>query len=180
MTQDLIRQLQQEYSDELFEQLYRIYTDKAIRTATAITRSSASAADVVQETFMRVYRNLNTFDLNKPFEPWFNRILVNECNRYLEKHSRLVRTELTDERVLPAQHDRYNFDEHGDIYDMVQRLEDQQRIPIILKYVNDYAEKDIAEMLDLNVNTVKSRLYKARQKLQGWLRLNGGGEQDGS
>ncbi|MCM3786445.1 RNA polymerase sigma factor [Neobacillus mesonae] len=180
MTQDLIRQLQTDYSDELFEELYRAHADKAIRTATAITRSSASAADVVQETFMRVYRNLNVIDVNKPFEPWFNRILVNECNRYLEKHSRVVPSELEDEIALPTQQDRYAFDEHGEVYEMVQRLDDQQRIPVILKYVNDYAEKDIAEMLDLNVNTVKSRLFKARKKLQGWLMQNGGGMRDGS
>lgn len=101
MVHDLIQRLKTEYSDELFEQLYRLYADRAIRTAAAVTGSSAGAADVVQETFIRVYRNLGSYDLSRPFEPWFNRILYNECNRYLKKHAKMVPSEISEERDLP-------------------------------------------------------------------------------
>lgn len=176
---DLIVRLQQEYSDELFEQLYRLYADRAIRTAAAITGSAASAADVVQETFIRVYRNLGSYDLDRPFEPWFYRILYNECNRYLKKQARMVPSEISEEKDLPSETDTYEFDRHGEVYEMVQQLDDKHRIPVILKYLNDLAEKDIAELMDLNVNTVKSRLFQARKKLKEWV-LNRGGEFHGS
>ncbi|MDL1163476.1 sigma factor-like helix-turn-helix DNA-binding protein [Yersinia pestis] len=66
------------------------------------------------------------------------------------------------------------------MYEMVQRLDDQHRIPVILKYLNDFAEKDIADMMELNVNTVKSRLFKARKKLKEWMLQNRGGNQHGT
>lgn len=179
MVHDLIQRLKTEYSDELFEQLYRLYADRAIRTAAAVTGSSASA-DVVQETFIRVYRNLGSYDLSRPFEPWFNRILYNECNRYLKKHAKMVPSEISEERDLPSESDTYEFDRHGEVYELVQRLDDPHRIPVILKYLNDVAEKDIADMMELNVNTVKSRLFKARKKLKEWMLQNRGGNQHGT
>ncbi len=180
MVHDLIQRLQQEYSDELFEQLYRLYADRAIRTATAITGSAASAADVVQETFIRVYRNLGTYDLSRPFDPWFHRILYNECNRYLKKQAKMVPSEISEEKDLPSETDTYEFDRHGEVYEMVQRLDEEHRIPIVLKYLNDLAEKDIADMMELNVNTVKSRLFKARKKLKEWMLQRQGGNQHGT
>lgn len=180
MVHDLIQRLKTEYSDELFEELYRLYADRAIRTATAVTGSPASAADVVQETFIRVYRNLGAYDGSKPFDPWFNRILYNECNRYLKKHARVVPSEISEERDLPSETDTYDFDRHGEVYELVQRLDDPHRIPVILKYLNDVAEKDIADMMELNVNTVKSRLFKARKKLKEWMLQNRGGNQHGT
>ena len=68
-----------------FEELYNIYAEQALRTAMAITKNKASAADAVQEAFIRVYNNINSFDESKPFSPWFYKILVNECNRLLSK-----------------------------------------------------------------------------------------------
>ena len=129
LVHDLIQRLKTEYSDELFEELYRLYADRAIRTATAVTGSPASAADVVQETFIRVYRNLGAYDGSKPFDPWFNRILYNECNRYLKKHARVVPSEISEEGSS-SETDTYDFDRHGEVYEMVQRLDDQHRIPL--------------------------------------------------
>lgn len=161
--------------EEAFEELYRLYADQAIRTATAVTLNQASAADIVQETFIRVYRNIDNFDTEKPFKPWFNKILMNECNRYLKKQSRVIPTEINEETDLPAESDTYSFEEHGDVYDLVQKLDDTQRVPLILKYLNDLADKDIAEILGLNVNTVKSRLFKGRNKLKDWILQSKGG-----
>ena len=86
---------------------------------------------------------------------------------------RVVPSEISEERDLPSETDTYDFDRHGEVYEMVQRLDDQHRIPVILKYLNDVAEKDIADMMELNVNTVKSRLFKARKKLKEWMRRIG-------
>lgn len=165
---------------DAFEQLYRLYADKAIRTAAAITLNQASAADVVQETFIRVYRNIENYDIEKPFKPWFNRILMNECHRYLRKHSRVIPTEIDEQRDLPSESDSYAFDRHGEIYELVQKLDDIHRVPLILKYLNDLADHDIAGILGLNINTVKSRLFKARNKLRDWIVQSKGGTNHGA
>jgi len=155
---------------DAFRQLYEQISGFAIRTAIAITRNPEMAKDAVQETFIRVYRNIGQYDPSKPFEPWFYRILTNECNRLLKKESKSPLRNDVEWKVhhtISAQ----NVSSSSDVYDAIQSLKDLYRIPIILKYLKDFTEKEIAEILDLNVNTVKTRLLKARKLLQQ--KLNG-------
>ena len=62
--------------------------------------------------------------------------------------------------------DDYHFEEYEELYAAIEALSDIYRIPIILKYLNDFTEKEIGEILSLNINTVKTRLYRGRQKLK--------------
>ncbi|NLX85861.1 MAG: sigma-70 family RNA polymerase sigma factor, partial [Clostridiales bacterium] len=73
-----------------FKKLYDMYADAALRTAAGITGDSELAKDAVQETFIRVYRSLNSFDTSRPFKPWFYRIRINECSRLLRKRPRVI------------------------------------------------------------------------------------------
>lgn len=151
---------------QAFRQLYDLYFDYAMRSAIAITSNHSTAADVVQETFIRVYRNIVDFDEDKNFKPWFYRILVNECNRYLKKYSKVIPMEINEEVNLPPDNDLHNFVEYEDLYEGIQELEEHNRIPLVLKYLNDFTDHDIALVLELNVNTVKSRLFKGKRKLK--------------
>lgn len=156
-----------------FSILYDIYADYALRVATAITKSAADAADAVQETFIRVYRNIHSFDDTRPFKPWFYRILVNECNRIMKNKSKVI---LVDEYLendsATSIEDNYHFEEYEELYDAIGRLNDINRIPVILKYLDDLTEKEIAQILELNLNTVKSRLYRGREQLKRILEEN--------
>ena len=62
--------------------------------------------------------------------------------------------------------DEYKYEKYEELYKAIDCLEDAQRIPIILKYLSGFKEKEIASILGLNVNTVKSRLFKGKQKLK--------------
>ncbi|AOT68920.1 RNA polymerase subunit sigma-24 [Geosporobacter ferrireducens] len=152
---------------EAFKQLYDEHFDRALRSAAAITRNKETAKDAVQEAFIRVYLNLSSYDINKPFEPWFYRILINECNRILKKGSALLLVDpplLEDVMIDPVAKETFS-----DLHEMILSLEDLYRIPVVLKYLQGFAEKEIAHILDLNLNTVKSRLYKGREKLKAAL-----------
>ncbi|GAA0361979.1 RNA polymerase sigma factor [Bacillus horti] len=166
MEQKLIAQIQKG-NREAFEQLYHRYAEYALRVATAITKSRTFAADAVQETFIRIYKNIQSFDRSRPFKPWFYRILINECHRFLEKKGKLIPTDHHwDNDLNLAQADQHDFEQYEDLYQAIGRLGDLYRIPIILKYLNEFSEKEIAELLELNQNTVKSRLLKGRQMLR--------------
>lgn len=151
---------------QAFKQLYDLHFDYAMRVATAVTKNQNTASDVVQETFIRVYKNIGDFDCDKAFKPWFYRILINECNRYLKKQAKVIPMEIDDKVKLEPQIDAHHFEEYEDLYDAIQSLDDTQRIPIVLKYLNDFTEMDIALALELNINTVKSRLFKGKRKLK--------------
>ncbi|UTW70744.1 RNA polymerase sigma factor [Anaerobacillus sp. HL2] len=152
---------------QAFRKLYDQYFDYAIRVATAVTHNHSTAADVVQETFIRIYKNIDDkYDEEKPFQPWFYRILINECNRYLKKFSKIIPMDVNEDIHLPPENDRYQFEDYEDLYVAIQKLEDYHKIPIILKYLNDLTDQDIANALELNINTVKSRLLKESRDLK--------------
>jgi RNA polymerase sigma factor (sigma-70 family) len=148
-----------------FRIFYEAYADYAIRTASAITRNREMAKDAVQETFIRVYRQIGSYNPKLPFDPWFYRILMNECLRLLKKESPLSKFEHPELENDPSLAEE-SFDHLSDLYDTIQSLDDMHRIPIILKYVKGFTEKEIADILGLNHNTVKSRLFKGRKRLK--------------
>ncbi|MHA6260899.1 RNA polymerase sigma factor [Sporosarcina sp. CAU 1771] len=157
---------------ESFRLFYETYAEYAIRTASAITRNRELAKDAVQETFIRVYKGINSYNINLPFDPWFYRILTNECLRLLKKEKRLASFDDQDLENLPS-HTHEALDGLSDLYDTIQSLDDVYRIPLLLKYVKGFTEKEIASILDLNQNTVKSRLFKGRKQLRNQLELMG-------
>ena len=177
--QTLDRELLQkirEGDNEAFPELYNKYADYALRVAMAVTRNKMSAADAVQEAFIRVYKNMQTFDLDKAFEPWFYRILINECSRILGKNSNMTLIDdFIENNIESSSEDKYNFEEYETLYKAIESLEDNNKIPIILKYLRGFKESEIAEILGININTIKSRLFKGRRKLKNVIeRLEGG------
>ncbi|MXQ53573.1 RNA polymerase sigma factor [Shimazuella alba] len=166
MNSSVIQEIQKG-SREAFKQLYDEYFEYAFRIANAVIRNETYAADAVQETFIRVYQHVHLFDISKPFKPWFYRILINECKRILIRSSKVIPIDYTweDQKSLSKQ-DTYRFEQFSDLYQAIQSLKEHQRIPIILKYLHDLTDKEIAEVLDTNINTIKSRLFKARNHLK--------------
>ncbi|MCP8615463.1 RNA polymerase sigma factor [Salirhabdus salicampi] len=163
MSKELIQQVING-DKKAFHKLYLTHKDKALRTAIAITRNREMAKDALQETFIRVFRNFSKYEPTHPFEPWLFRILINECNRLLKKESKFYQINqsgLEEEKLKLKPKDDYD-----DLYDAIQSLKDSYRIPILLKYIKGFSEKEISETLDLKVNTVKTRLYKGRIKLK--------------
>jgi len=158
---------------QAFRSLYDEYFDYAMRTAKLVTKNGEWAKDAVQETFLRVYRNVWQYDRSKPFKPWFYSILLRECYRVMEREKKVLPFGEQLERIAVEQP---LPDVSVDVYEALQSLDDLYRIPLILKYLHDYSEREIADMLDVNVNTLKSRLFKGREKMKKGL----GGERYGT
>ncbi|MFJ7974793.1 RNA polymerase sigma factor [Peribacillus sp. NPDC096379] len=158
-----------------FKKLYDIHFNQGMRTAIAITRDREVAKDALQETFIRVYRNLSSYDENQPFEPWFYRILINECNRLLKKEAKMK--QLVQVQKTEVIHSDYGQkEEYDDLYEAIQSLKDMYRHPLILKYLKGFTERDIAICLEINMNTIKTRLLKGREKLRKLLSEKRGGQ----
>src|SRR5690625_1501481 len=152
-----------------FKTLYERYTDYAHRTAYGISKNKYDASDIVQETFIKVYRNIDSFDVTKPFKPWFYQILVNEARRYMKKNTRQA-ISVEQEEKLEFFHQKNQEQENDELNFALEQLDENDRYILILKYINGFKEREIADLLKLNINTVKSRLYKARQRLKSAMR----------
>ena len=156
-----------EGEEEAFRELYDKYAGYALRVAAAVTKRKASAADAVQETFIRVYKNIKSYDINQPFKPWFYKILINECNRLMKNVFRTIYfSDYFNNSPNEAYEDNHRILEHEELYEAIKGLKIIHRLPLILKYLNDFTENEIADILELNLNTVKSRLFKGRKKLR--------------
>lgn len=147
---------------QAFARLYGELAEPALRFAAAIVGSDGLAADAVQDAFLRVYRNIGRFDPAKPFEPWFYRILLNECRRALRWRKRLVPVESMPEQTAPQ-------DDHRALYEAIGTLELTLREPLVLRYLMGYQDREAAEILGVSLTTAKGRVKRAREKLRVFL-----------
>lgn len=151
-------------NQQAFRTLYDAYANEAIRSAYAITRNNNCTFDIVQETFLKVFRHIDRFDEKKPFKPWFYRILINESLRYMKKESKAA-VPMSD-RTLEHLNQPQRFHMNEELEVAMAELEPELRTLLVLKYVSGYTEQEIADIIGKPKTTVKSRLYKARNVLK--------------
>ena len=132
------------------------------RLAFAYVHSREAALDVVQDTVVNAMTHLSSLKSDDAVKPWVYRILVNESLGYLRRSRRLVLVEETPEdAVFPE-----DMGERLDLYRAVEGLEPKLRTVVMLRFYEDMKLEDIARVTGTNVNTVKSRLYKALDRLR--------------
>jgi RNA polymerase sigma-70 factor (ECF subfamily) len=177
--QELLKRAKEGEHDAL-EQIFRHHLDSAIRLAYLITRNWATAEDAVQEAFLQAFRSLHSFQDDRPFKPWFTRIVVNKAKRTKD---RLDRGHLPYDQEEANPHRIFSPEEHAldkegvdTLFSAINRLDENHRLPLLLKYISGLTEAEIAEALGIPPSRVKSRLYVARQRLKKHItKLKGGG-----
>ncbi len=160
------------------ETLMHLYQVKAVRTAYLITRDRAAAEDIVQSAFVRAYERIHQYQPNRPFEPWFLRVVINDAVKAAQRSQRQVsidveaeETDLTladllaDPQTDPA--DAFERERiQRAVWEAMEQLTPNQRAVAVLRYYLDYSEAEMADYLTLSTGTVKGRLYSARQRLK--------------
>lgn len=145
-----------------FARLYDRLAEPALRYAAAMLGRDGLAADAVQEAFLRAYRHIGRFDAGKPFEPWFFRILRNECRRAARWRGRLTPVQSIPEGSAPEQ-------SYGALYEAIERLDGKLREPLVLRYLLGYSDEETARMLGISLAAEKGRVKRAKQKLRNSL-----------
>jgi RNA polymerase sigma-70 factor, ECF subfamily len=154
-------------STAAYERLFRKYWPVAWRAAHAVTLDRALADDVAQEAMERVLGSLEGFDSARPLAPWVKRIAVNRAIDEVRRDRRLVRG-----AAPPEQGPLWRDDappQELEVAQAVAALEPEKRLVVVLHYWLDHGVREIAELLDLPVGTVTSRLTRARNELRGRL-----------
>lgn len=143
---------------ELYQDVYRY--------AYWLCKNQPLAQDLVQETFLRAWRSLDSLQNDKAAKAWLFTILRRENARLYERY----RPDLVDiEDQAIAESDSEEPDSKMDrelLHDAINRLESDYREPLLLQVVVGFSGKEIADMLGLNNNTVMTRLFRARSKLK--------------
>ncbi|MCK5313541.1 MAG: RNA polymerase sigma factor [Anaerolineales bacterium] len=174
---ELVLQLQSG-SLEALGTLYDRHRRLVYRTALAITSDTDSTADLLQDVFLRLHRFAKNIDPSRPLEPWLYRMTINLTYDWIKRRNRLPRPleGVADWLISTGKNPPYEAVERNDEWHQVQKaiaaLPLTQRIVVTLYYLNDLNLKEIADILDVPVGTVKSRLYYGRIALKRNLGLD--------
>lgn len=162
-----------------FRELVDLYTDKIFHLANRMLGNRQEAEDIVQETFLRVYKNLGKYDVNQKFSTWIYRIATNLCIDRLRrrKFQYSLDAEVADGEGL----DWYAMlasDEAGpeqklilsemqlQLHKAIESLPDKYKSVVILRYLHDLSLQEISEVLDMPVTTIKTRVHRGREFLR--------------
>lgn len=168
-----------------YEEIVRRYQDKAFRLAFSLTKNDAEAQDVVQEAFLNMYRKLDSFKGDSKFGSWMYRVVVNAGLMRLRKRRRLSEVPVDDESFNLPEAEYYggsapqwrvqadeaveNQELRQQIIEAVDELPPKYQTVFLLKEIEGLKLSEIAEVLDLSVGGVKSRLHRARLHLRATL-----------
>src|SRR5256886_5781965 len=173
---ELVRRAQRE-DKEAFEELVRRHQHRVFAVAGGILRRREDVEDIAQQVFVKAYFSLKRFDQRAAFSTWLYKITVNECWDLLRKKK--VRPLIYESDLSEEQARRFSAPERdGSVQGIGEKLEAQEhverllesvdkrdRMMLILKEVERFAVEEIAEILNLNANTVKVRLFRARRRI---------------
>jgi RNA polymerase sigma-70 factor (ECF subfamily) len=157
----------------LFEHLMRRNNRRVYRAARAILRDDREAEDVMQDAYVRAYAHLREFDGRARFSTWVSRIAVHEAlarARRSRRHESL--DSLSEEQVMSRTIERTpeQSTSDGEMRDVLERaigaLPDEFRVVFVLRAVEEMSGVETAACLGIPEDTVKTRLYRARSRLQ--------------
>jgi len=155
-----------------FEEIYRLTSGFVYSVAFRIANNKADAEEVTQDVFMNIYRNLNSFEFRSSFKTWVYRITVNTAiNKYRQASREKIRRNAYEvETVRSGVSDKpLEFIEKESseqrIASLLRELDSDQRACIVLREIEGLSYKELAKVLKININTVRSRLKRAREAL---------------
>jgi RNA polymerase sigma-70 factor, ECF subfamily len=157
--------------------LYDRHRHLVFRTALGITSDAEAAADLLHDVFLRLYRFADRMDPGRPIEPWLYRMTANQSYTWVKRRCRWMQAlgQMTDWLVRDGRPSPDTLAERMEqtrqIETAIAELPLPQRVVVVLYYMNDLALKEISEILDIPVGTVKSRLHYGRMALKDHLGL---------
>ena len=157
-----------------YEPLVRAYEGPGMRVARGMMGNQDDAADALQDAFLKAFRSIGTFDVKRPFGPWFFQILRNQCRDKLRSRQARFKREALDERLemragsgelsTARQHERSVAREL--LWAGLERIGEDHREILVLKELEGFRYNEIAKILSIPEGTVASRLYHARRALK--------------
>lgn len=142
---------------------------KAYYSALLILKDKDAARDASQEAFIRAYKNFDKYDENSPFYAWYYKILKNVCLNIIRHNKKFSSLSLYENLELPSEEDPCEKADrelmNKAVSEALESLGNEEKEIVILKEMEGFSCKEIAQMLDIPLGTVMSKLFYARKKL---------------
>ena len=164
--------------DTAFQEIVEKYQSKVFSIIHGIVRQRNDVEDIAQQVFAKVYFSIRNFDFRSSLITWIYKITVNECFDYLRKKKvrKLVyesdmsedevrRVENTEPLMERSTRTDSTLARRDYIVKLMDRVSDEEKQLLMLKEVEGYSVEELSGMLKMNENTIKVKLFRARQKL---------------
>jgi len=161
-----------------FREIVERYQSKVFSIIHGIVRQRNDVEDIAQQVFTKVYFSIRNFDFRSSLITWIYKITVNECFDYLRKKKvrKLVyESDLSEDEVRRVENtepsvDRQpradeNLARRDYVLKLLTRVSEEERMLLMLKEVEGHSVEELAQMTGMNENTIKVKLFRARQKL---------------
>jgi RNA polymerase sigma-70 factor (ECF subfamily) len=174
---ELVRRAQAK--DELaFREIVERYQAKVFSIIFGILRNRNDAEDIAQQVFAKVYFSMGNFDFRSSLLTWIYKITVNECYDYLRKkrvRKLVYESDFSEEESLLMQNSESAMDhrpavdtqlaQRDFVLKLLAKVSEEDRNLMLLKEVEGHSVEELAQMTGMNENTIKVKLFRARQKL---------------
>jgi RNA polymerase sigma-70 factor (ECF subfamily) len=149
---------------QAYQQIVKKYMQTAYYIALGFVHNHQDALDLSQESFIKAFRKIKSFDAGRPFFPWFYRILKNLCIDHFKRIRR--RREIPLEESYFLIQDREDKEMKEAMWQGIKKLPFEQKEIIILRYFREYSYEEIAEITGRPIGTVMSSLHYAKKRLK--------------
>ena len=158
-------------SREAFAQLYEHTITHVSQTVHFLVDDPSAREDVIQEVYIQLYRSLAKFDQIRPFRPWLTGIIIRQASSHRRKRWMLFRLASKKARQVETIQPDFSNEllerlDNKVLLGQIEQLPYKLKQVIILRYLNEYSQEEVAQILEIPVGTVKSRINAALQKLR--------------
>ena len=161
-TEDLVKKAKRKDPDA-FSQLMQLYKKDMYRVALAILMNDEDTADAIQDTMLTCWEKVHNLRQIEYFKTWMTRILINKCYDIRRKRELTISLGEYEE---PAEEDKYNLE----LKEAYASIDERYRLPMELYYSQGFKMREIAEMLSLPLNTIKTRISRGRKQVEKYYR----------
>lgn len=154
-------------NEKAFEELIKNEKNKLFRMAFLYVKNEENALDIVQDTIYKAFISIRHLKEPHYFSTWITKILINTALDFIKKNNRMV--PFSDIEIFGNSY-KTNIVESLDLVGAIERLEEQYKTVIILRYYKDLSIKQIGEILECPEGTVKTRLHRAINQLKSDLK----------
>jgi RNA polymerase sigma-70 factor, ECF subfamily len=164
--------------DSAFREIVERYQSKVFSIIHGIVRQRNDVEDIAQQVFAKVYLSLRSFDFRSSLITWIYKITVNECFDYLRKRKvrKLVyESDMSEDEVRRVENSEPTVDRQAPmdeslasrdyVVKLLTRVSEEERMLLMMKEVEGFSVEELAERTGMNENTIKVKLFRARQKL---------------
>lgn len=173
--EELIKKAQKGDKNAFTDIILQIRNDLYKIAKTRIS-SDDDIEDLIQDTMIETYKHIKKLREPEKFKMWVIKILVNKCNKLYKKKYRndisIDEYNMENYIILNSQKD---IEDDLNFYYLIKKLKYEERIVLVLHYMEQYSVKDISKILKINENTVKTHLFRARERIKKDLNEKEGG-----